>query len=260
MRVAISASIVALMVSTAAVSAADMSVKAAPRQAAPIQAFSWSGCYLGAHGGYAGGSYSLWDPAADRDLEEHIGTGRSRGWLAGVQAGCDYQVGAWVFGSETDFSWARINGSFTPLDGPGADNTHEMKADWLSTSTVRVGYAAWDRVLLYAKGGLAIGSFNHIWSAGEDAVVGGLFSGPRERRLGYTVGAGLEYAFAPNWSIKAEYNYMDFGTRLVPGFHNDEGRIEDELARASNHLHVGKIGLNYRFNPLGWGNPVVARY
>ena len=71
-------------------------------------------------------------------------------------------------------------------------------------------------------------------------------------RDGYTVGAGLEYMFAPNWSAKAEYQYYNFGSSrfltpvaLVP------------LGSFTNDDHTVKVGVNYRFN---WGGPVVAKY
>ena len=69
---------------------------------------------------------------------------------------------------------------------------------------------------------------------------------------GYTVGAGLEYMFAQNWSAKIEYQYYDFGKTT----------LRDAAALAAfgsfrDDEHTVKAGLNYRFN---WGGPVVAKY
>jgi outer membrane immunogenic protein len=96
-----------------------------------------------------------------------------------------------------------------------------------------VGYA-WDRVLLYVKGGGA-------WVSEDYPVgVGGPFAFTLSHdRAGWTVGAGLEWGFADKWSVKLEYNYLDFGTDRL----NFRGAIED----ISQEAHVAKAGINYRF-------------
>src|SRR2546430_2855589 len=111
--------------------------------------------------------------------------------------------------------------------------------------------SAWGRGLLFAKGGFAFGEGNNI--AITTAGLPTAFTTTGNRKDGWTVGAGLEYMFAPSWSAKAEYQYYDFGsTTFLAGspavlvgtsFRDDE--------------HTVKAGINYRFN---WGGPVVARY
>ena len=78
------------------------------------------------------------------------------------------------------------------------------------------------------------------------------FTTSGNRKDGYTVGAGLEYMFAPNWSAKAEYQYYDFGSTTITA-----GPPDVVGARFRNDEHTVKAGLNYRF---GWGGPVVAKY
>jgi outer membrane immunogenic protein len=123
------------------------------------------------------------------------------------------------------------------------------KNDQLGSVTGRLGYT-WGPALLYAKGGYA-------WKDGNNLNVSTLgvpvaFTTNGNHRDGYTVGAGLEYMFAPSWSAKVEYQYYNFGsTTFTAGppvivgtsFRDDE--------------HTVKAGINYRFN---WGGPVVARY
>jgi outer membrane immunogenic protein len=118
----------------------------------------------------------------------------------------------------------------------------------LGSVTGRVGYT-WGPALLYVKGGYAYSDNNETLALAGAPVVFALDSGHRD---GYTVGAGLEYMFAQNWSAKVEYQYYDFGSSrfvapaaLVPfgSFRNDD--------------HTVKAGLNYRFN---LGGPVVAKY
>ena len=118
----------------------------------------------------------------------------------------------------------------------------------IGSITGRVGYT-WGPGLVYVKGGYAYSDNSDTLTLAGVPVA---FTLDTNHRDGYTVGAGLEYMFAPNWSAKAEYQYYNFGdTRfvtpavLVPfgTFHNDE--------------HTVKVGVNYRFNFAG---PVVARY
>ena len=114
--------------------------------------------------------------------------------------------------------------------------------------TGRVGFA-WGPALLYAKGGYAYSDNKETLTFGGAPIA---FAFDHNRRDGYTVGAGVEYMFAQNFSAKLEYQYYDFGRSafiapiaFVPfgAFRVDE--------------HTVKAGLNYRFN---WGGPVVARY
>ena len=114
--------------------------------------------------------------------------------------------------------------------------------------TGRVGYT-WGPALLYVKGGYAYADYNDTLTFGGVPAAFALNSGHHD---GYTVGGGLEYMFAQNWSAKVEYQYYNFGSSrfiapagLVPfgSFTTDD--------------HVVKVGLNYRFN---WASPVVAKY
>jgi len=112
------------------------------------------------------------------------------------------------------FSATRIDGSNISPPFPG--DTLHSRTDFIGTIAGRVG-VAWDRTLLYAKGG---GAWVHdkYWevdSAGAFSPVGTVFAEADEVRWGWMVGAGIEHAFAPNWSAKVEYNYLDLGTRRL---------------------------------------------
>jgi outer membrane immunogenic protein len=78
------------------------------------------------------------------------------------------------------------------------------------------------------------------------------FTTDRTHKDGYTVGAGFEYMFAPNWSAKAEYQYYNFGNTTFTG-----GPAPIVGARFRDDEHTVKVGVNYRF---GWGGPVAAKY
>ena len=116
--------------------------------------------------------------------------------------------------------------------------------NWVSTLTGRAGLA-FDRWLVYGKGGVA-------WAHEKYDTNFYTFPGTAslsETRIGWTVGAGVEYAFAPNWSTKLEYNYMDFGTRNVSFAPFRTTEIDQQI-------HAVKLGINYKFG----GGPIMARY
>lgn len=221
--------------------------------------------------------------------------------IAGGQVGCNVQVGRWVFGVDGDFSWSGMRGSQsgqfsasrTIAGGAGTEEGSEgpfasvlttsgagtlaVKTDFLATFTGRLGYA-WDRLLLYGKGG---GAFAHdkyrlastvtasVATTDRDCFtseggVGCSFTATRsflfnssQDRWGWTVGAGLEYAFSGNWTAKIEYDYLDFGTKRVSFI--DAGGFGSFDVDVRQRIHEVKFGINYLFN-WGKGVPVVARY
>jgi outer membrane immunogenic protein len=222
-------------VMSSAAMAADMGrpvYKAPPAGALPV-AYDWTGFYVGGHVGYGwarkswSDSFGLFDVSHDAD-----------GFLGGGQVGFNYQVGQFVFGVEGDFSAAGISGGTNVLG-----TSFNTDVDWTSTLTGRLGMA-FDRWLVYGKGGIAWARDRYstnAYTAGVTEIT--------DTRVGWTAGAGVEYAFAPQWSAKLEYNYMDFGTQAVsfaPGFSTD----------IDQQIHAVKFGINYKFG----GNPIMARY
>jgi len=208
----------------------------APAYAAPI--YNWTGFYIGGH---VGGAFS-----SDNNFNGLTTGNNSNGrFLGGLQVGADYQFAPnWVLGVEGQYSWLSGNvGAVFP--GAFAYNNNQRG---LGSVTGRAGYT-WGPGLLYVKGGYAYSDNNESVTLGGTPVP---FTINGDHRNGYTVGAGLEYMFAPSWSAKIEYQYYNFGkanfvtpVALAPfgSFTTDD--------------HTVKAGLNYRFN---WGGPVAARY
>lgn len=181
-----------------------------------IPPFTWTSCYAGVH---AGGGWGK------KDVTDTVGifsgiTGYSStsvdvtGYMLGGQIGCDYQFApTWVVGIEGAASGGNISKttnfavtSFTPPDTASFRST----TDFLASITGRIGYA-FDRWMVYGKGGVAIvGDRYHA-----DDVQGLYFFDATENRIGWTAGAGIEWAFTPEWSIKLEYGYYGFGTRSL---------------------------------------------
>lgn len=214
--------IAALAFAAQAAMAADMPVRPAPPPAAvkaPPLLFDWSGFYAGVHGGYGWGRSRFDAPVA--------GTGRfdADGWLFGGLIGVNYQAGQTVWGLEADLNWSDMSGSA----GCGAF-TCETENTWFGTGRARLGYAM-DRFLPYVTGGVAFGKVK--------ANVPGIGSGS-DTRIGWTVGAGAEYAFAQNMSWKTEYLYMDLGSFDCAGC----GAPTPDVSFKS---HILRTGLNVRF-------------
>jgi outer membrane immunogenic protein len=229
-----------LLVPSAALSA-DLSVRPKPVYKAPpvvAPVTVWTGCYIGAHGGYGWG-HKTW---SDNDLDGfEFAKHNIDGALAGGQIGCDYQSGPWVFGIEGQGSWTDINGSSVDtLSQSGAIADSKVRA--LGSVTGRVGWAI-NQSLLYVKGGAAVASDKF-----RDASDVAFNIESTQTRWGWTVGAGWEWMFAPSWSVKAEYMYMDFGSKDISN---------DTFDFAINqHVHTVKVGINWHFS----GGPVVASY
>jgi outer membrane immunogenic protein len=126
--------------------------------------------------------------------------------LGGAQFGVNWTRDSWLLGAEADFTWVDLKGSATDAAG----FTHRVSSRWLSLITGRLGYA-FNQYLLYAKGGAAFTSERNkvINPAGVLADSGGT------TQYGWTVGGGVEYAFTPNWSARAEYDFADFPSRNI---------------------------------------------
>lgn len=205
----------------------------APAYSAPEAVYNWTGFYVGGNvGGAFGGDNAI--------------GGSSGRFMGGVQGGADYQFGTnWVVGIEAQYSWLPSSNNGTLFPG----GTYVTSNDrGLGSVTGRVGYAL-GPTLLYAKGGYAFRDNSlGVSIAGTPQA----FAATGNSKDGYTVGAGLEYMFAPNWSAKAEYQYYNFGSTTFTG-----GPAEIQGTRFRNDDHTVKVGLNYRF---GWGGPAVAKY
>jgi len=212
--------------------AADIPARAtkAPVVSAPQLVYNWTGFYVGGHlGGAFAGNNSL--------------QGGNARFMGGVEGGFDYQFAPnWVMGAEAQYSW--LNNNTTGMAFPGGTVVTGRNNE-LGSVTGRLGYT-WGPALLYAKGGYAFRDNNAIGVS--VAGVPTPFATTGGQKNGYTVGGGLEYLFAPNWSAKAEYQYYDFGTTTFTA-----GPPAVVGTRLKDDEHSVKLGVNYRF---GWGGPV----
>ncbi len=267
------------LVSISPVHAADLGTrpiyKAPPAAVAPVPVFSWTGCYIGGQigGGWGRDTISIPNLAATAEVPpaEVAGlslpsvTGNTSGILGGGQVGCNYQFAPnWVMGIEGDGSAADIKGSVTesvpfanPLASPPTavtiSGTASAKTDWIASTTGRLGWA-WDRWLVYGKGGVA-------WAGDKYSASIPIFNeqlSTSETRTGWTAGGGIEWAFWNNWSAKVEYDFYDFGTRnvtLTGTFTGGPttfapGPITVPGINVKETISVVKFGISYKFGPI----------
>jgi outer membrane immunogenic protein len=133
----------------------------------PVPYFSWTGCYIGGHIGGAWGHKSFSNVEFVTALTTDFGTNNGfdySGWLGGGQAGCQWQITSVVFGIEGDGSWTSLRGTVTD---PFLFTSFSAKTDVIYDVTGRLGWA-WDRWLIYAKGGGA-------WAQDKFSVVDPVF-------------------------------------------------------------------------------------
>ncbi|MET4384834.1 outer membrane immunogenic protein [Bradyrhizobium sp. F1.4.3] len=235
----VTASLIALGAAAPAV-AADLAARPytkAPAMVATI--YDWSGFYIGINGG-GGSSHATWDLAGFGREGSHDATGGT----VGGQIGYRMQSGQWVFGVEGQGNWADFSGSNTSAF-TGFNN--RTKIDSFGLITGQVGYA-WNNVLVYVKGGAAV-----VGNKFDVNTAGGAFvASSNDTRWGGTVGVGLEYGFAPNWSIGAEYNHIFLGG-------NDQNFTTAGVLVQTDHIKqdvdMGLVRLNYKF-----GGPMIGRY
>ena len=232
----------------------------APAEAA---APTWSGFYVGAHGGYVQGDADakvldvggavLPIDVANATLPSSASM-RPRSGLGGAQAGYNLQFGPFVAGVEADVSFGggRARTDITAPDRflfPGADtNTHfRSNLGWLATLRARAGVAL-DRVLIYGTGGLAVGSRESFLSV-DIPVVSYAFPGfiPRETMLGWALGAGVEYALTGQISLRAEYLHFDLGRDTVTATDNKTFPGEFLTYRFNRSGDIVRGGVNLRF-------------
>jgi outer membrane immunogenic protein len=189
-------------------------------------------------------------------LNVSSGSNTAAGWLAGAQIGYNYQIKNWVLGVEGEANWTGLKGS--NKDSNYA-NINQSQTDFVGILGGRFGYA-WDRVLLYGKAG---GAWAHdkysVFSNKTFAVGNGVptpvtvTSGTEVdeaivNRFGYMLGVGVEYALTPHWSVKAEYEYLDFGrqrTTLAPVTTIVSPFDEDIRQR----IQIAQVGFNYKLDP-----------
>jgi outer membrane immunogenic protein len=262
----------ALMLAAPAAQAADMALKAPPPPA-PVD--TWTGFYIGGNAGYAWGhfdptsnftcptgsaanscAYSF--PANLATVNNAAKGSRSvQGFTGGVEAGYNWQLNSAVIGIESDFGAFHLKGSLSATGAfPSASTNYAVNVsantDWLYTFRGRLGWTVTPTTLFYATGGLAVTQI-HVSNAFTDnfATLTAGASNTSTTKAGWTLGGGVEQALNRNWTIKAEYLYVDFGsaagttlvTNTIPGV------VGPDVLNTSTHwrANIARAGVNYKF-------------
>ena len=224
----------ALVLTTGTAFAADAVVYNEPAPAV-VDTFSWTGGYIGLNAGYAGGKFKT-------DFYEDVFTdlslrGNASGFVGGVQAGYNWQFDQAIVGIETDFQGSSLKSDFSVSDSTNGISLG-TKVSWFGTTRLRLGYTPVDRFMVYATGGVAYGKVKTY------ADFGGNYSSQSDTKVGYTVGAGAEYAITNNVTLKTEYLYTDLGKLKLDAY---DGVRDVRIGEAKSQFHTVRVGVNYKF-------------
>jgi outer membrane immunogenic protein len=196
--------------------------------------FIWTGGYVGLHAGYAWGrendNLSEFEPPASELVADEFDVD---GFLGGIHAGYNWQSGSFVYGVEGDLDYADIEGG-ADFDFGGDPGHLSLESDWQASLRLRAGYAV-DTWLLYATGGVAFGH------AELEGTAPGISESDDNTHVGWTLGAGVEKAFTPNWIGRLEVRYSDFGSEEY-----DLGVFGDSV-EADWHQTAVTVGVSYKF-------------
>ena len=235
---------IAVLGSIAVASASDLPMRtSAPAPLlSPASVYNWTGLYAGANLGYGfvrGDVVGVRTQPGNAFLG-NFGSVRAKGVFGGLQAGYNWQTGAFVYGLEAD---AQISG-MTASSNVGTVAA-SSKIPFFGTLRARLGFAVFDRALIYATGGLAVTQNKYSFSVANTPL-----SSTRTSTK-WTAGGGVEYAFTDQLSAKVEYLYTQVDARRRS---NLGGTF---TTRASPTYNLVRVGLNYHFDTMG---PVKARY
>jgi outer membrane immunogenic protein len=215
--------------------------------------YNWTGFYIGGNLGAGFTSVSVSDSALST-----ITNSSNTTFLGGGQVGVNYEFwGGVVVGAEAMFDWApNQNNTITAtlpasLVAPATTATATINNRWLTTATGKLGYA-WDRVLLYGKGGGAwVGQNNSnltTTTAAGAATLG--VTNSNSNNLGWTAGVGVEWAFWGTWSARAEYDYIRLNNQTVTAATLPGNAFSGDAISLNNRtINMVTAGVNYKFGP-----------
>ncbi len=252
MRAGFHSSVAALALLTIPVAASAADLKPAPVYTkAPMMApvFSWTGFYIGGNIGGAWARHGVTDSLFGVNFDNGSNNGT---FIGGGQLGLNYQINNFVLGVEGDFDWgANNNNTGNGVFVPGLGQTIRVSSNdtWIATAAARFGVAV-DRVLFYGKaGGGWVGNNGFTVT---NVTTGASITGSNSNTAsGWLVGAGIEWAFAGNWSAKFEYDYLGLSGRTFTVPAGSVFLAADTFTTGGNSIQMAKVGINYRFGMYG---------
>lgn len=221
----------------------------------PVQ-FDWAGPYIGLQAGYAWGRNDV-DPTQVETTAEAFarnvgvfpqkdGSISMDGFVGGLHAGYNWQADSLVLGVEGDVEYADLDGDTDIMSGPNRFVVGEasQEIDWLGSLRLRAGFA-FDRALIYATGGLAVGGVEVKGSVTETFTPERQSSDSTE--WGWTIGGGIEYAFTDEISALIEYRYTDLGDTDIEFADNGQVNGDVDKLKFENTFHAVRAGLSWHF-------------
>jgi outer membrane immunogenic protein len=217
---------------------------------API---NWTGFYVGLNGGHAGGNVSESNPMYGPSGNQ-FGEFSPKGWFVGGTVGANWQFAErWVFGLEGDLNYGRIGASRSDSYSSlwySATETQTVSANWWGTARGRLGFLLTKDLMIYGTGGVIFANIKTSDTSGACSPWWGCYSSDSttsDRRTGWTIGGGFEYALSNRWSAKAEYLYANMGLRDNRTSYGDRWYSGAYVDKADLHEHIMRVGLNYHF-------------
>ena len=278
MKKIILATVLAGIGSTAAL-AADLGARTYTKAPAMVdQVYNWTGFYIGGDIGAANQTRNFTSNFSQPDSESAPANNvqhnsfSNTSFIGGIHAGYNWQFAPnLVAGVEGDWQWLRSNHSFCRqtdilsiacLDGPGNNRGFGSVSGALSsiaTARARLGWAV-DRVMFYGTGGAAFANIKSSLALSCLAGCGGdgnpltASLSSSAHRTGWVVGAGIEWMVGYDWTLRAEYQHVDFGSVSATPLSPNCGGCT--LSSSQNlRLDILRTGLSYKF-----GGPVLAKY
>jgi len=226
--------------------------------AAPAQAQSWDGIYVGGLAGYATGDLdgTLHDDAAEIVGETHRSISND-GWLAGAYVGYQRQVGSFVVGIEADIAGGNVDGSTSASIGDTVTARVETELDLLATARARLGYLVSPALLVYGTGGVAWADMDvngGAWLHCDDETITLAKGRGGETHIGWVAGLGAEWQIS-QIRLRAEWLHVDLGREtyglrgtILPGTDHAQSFSLPGAAKADLSFDVFRVGMTF---PLG---------
>ena len=228
----------------------------------PPVVYSWTGCYLG-----AGGGYGMWNQDTYAETFPALvpltaaTTAGGRGWFGTVQVGCDYQIGSsWLIGAFGDYDFGSIKGTYSPAATTGGVNfssQEKMSSAWAVGG--RIGWLPFDRLLTFVSAGYTQARFDQMnfFSVVPPFATVDLSIAAHTYR-GWFIGSGYEYAIGwlPGLYWKTEYRYSTYRPDDLPFFFTSTGVVGTAGINSKKYVQTVRSELVWRFG----GGAVMANY
>jgi outer membrane immunogenic protein len=256
---AVQAVAMTLLLTSAAV-AADIPRPVPIKSPAPVVvAYNWTGCYVG-----AGGGYGMWNQKSQYidNIDGALGLPNDnggRGWFGTVQVGCDYQFGSnIVIGAFGDYDFSGIKGDMTvPAFVPAGIGEEKLRNSWAAGG--RIGWLPFQQLLVFVSGGYTQAQFGQVDLNFATTGAPTTFSLAKHTYSGWFLGSGYEYGIGwlPGLFWKTEYRFADYSSDRSAIIVTATGASTGDFIDSHKYVQTIRSELVWRFN---FGGPVVARY